>query len=152
MIVYHGTLDRIEDGFRPLSHFGTERAARRRIDQKQEEAPDQTGTLYRVELAFERAMRIRDWGTNRPRDILCGDLLRAAGCPQWRISRAVTGGNPIERAVGYLLAEGYDAAVYANEVEDPGSLSYLNLRARQVRIESKGVVGAPQAREESSPV
>jgi hypothetical protein len=143
MVVYHGSLDRIEEGFRPLSHFGTEVAARRRIDQKRTEASGQTGYLHEVELTFDRALRLRDWGTNRPHDILCHDLLRAAGCPQWRISRAVTGGNPVERTVDYLVAEGYDAAVYANEVEDPGSLSYLNLTAGQATIQSTTVVGGP---------
>lgn len=140
LIVYHGTLDQIEEGFRPLSHFGTVAAARTRIEQKEKEGGSGPGYLYEVELAFEQQLRIRDWRSNRSYEALCDDLLRNADCPQWRRSRALIGGNPVERTVDYLLSEGFDVASYINEVEDPGSVSYINLTMGEVTVQSRTTV------------
>lgn len=56
------------------------------------------------------------------------------------MSRDLTGATPVEQTVDYFRGEGYDVASYINEVEDPGSVSYISLTTGQVTVRSRTAV------------
>jgi len=56
IIAYHGTTDDISQ-FRPLTHFGTEKAARDRMDYKK----NANGKIYKVQLDIRNPFTIKDF-------------------------------------------------------------------------------------------
>ena len=59
IIAYHSTVDDITQ-FRPLTHFGTEKAARDRMDYKK----NKSGKIYKVQLDIRNPFTIKDFAGN----------------------------------------------------------------------------------------
>lgn len=127
-IVFHSSPVQI-DTFYPFTHFGTKRAALERIEEVQS-TNEQTFYLHEVELSIERPLRIYDDGTDRA----MGGLLIDA-VPSFEQAEALLDTDDPTRAFqDWLVGEGYDSLVYANQIEDVGSDSYVNVFASQARL------------------
>jgi hypothetical protein len=149
-LMYHATFHRIRK-FWPLSHFGSYRAALSRIvdvlDDIVDDAtsvPDRPVLLYPVRLSCEHALRTRDMYNERPYIVgeVSGFILnkykRELTADQMdmlkNLTNRVTTPRSSQELAQVLQDMGYDCLSYRNKVEDPGSLSYINLTSDQVHM------------------
>ena len=149
-IMYHATFHRIRK-FWPLSHFGTYRAALSRIvdvlDDTVDDAtgiPDEPVLLYPVRLTCEHALRTRDIYNERP--YIVGEVSAFISKKYKRelsdeqahmlqqLTNRVTTPRSTQELAQVLEEMGYDCLSYRNKVEDPGSISYINLSSDQVHM------------------
>lgn len=159
-VLWHGSDQRIEGPYRPLTHFGTELAASQRAmtvlnDWKRAPEPthyDIDGPVYPerikwmhpVRLDIKNPLRIRDGVAleHTPlklADMLYYDLRVISDYERGMIFKAGEFGlnrNNVKAAsaeiVRLLSAKGYDGFVYRNLHEDPGSESFVNFYPEQV--------------------
>jgi hypothetical protein len=119
--------------FRPLTHFGSEQAARSRMAKKKID-----GQVYEVELSIRNPAVIRDFaGVHAPTQFAFA--LNDAGIIDHDEMKTVTGlmGQPDRQTpilVKLLQSKGYDGIAYRNRYEDPGHTSYVILDPDQARI------------------
>lgn len=159
LVVYHSTRE-VFNSFQPLSHFGTADAAEERLKAYRGDGPiddlfggyeptPRTGeNTIPVYLNIANPLEIEDTGV----DFFLSDLMEEAGVPSNEATRinklfeeedATQGVNELLNAI---QSEGFDGFKYINEVEDPGSISWMPLRPTQIKsIFNRGTWSAEEA-------
>ena len=141
IIAYHGTTDDITQ-FRPLTHFGTEKAARDRMDYKK----NKNGKVYKVQLDIRNPFTIKDFAGNHYDRVYAFDLRDKKKISQEEMEKITMLQDPAELRAA-LLAKvkelGYDGFVYKNRYEDKGNISYVILDPGQVKVLEVIPVGEP---------
>ena len=141
IIAYHGTTDDISQ-FRPLTHFGTEKAARDRMDYKK----NKNGKIYKVQLDIRNPFTIKDFAGNHYDRVYAFDLRDKRKISQEEMEAITFLQDPAQLRAA-LLAKvkelGYDGFVYKNRYEDKGNLSYVILDPSQVKVLEVIPVGEP---------
>ncbi len=141
VIAYHGTTDDISQ-FRPLNHFGTEKAARDRMDYKK----NKSGKIYKVQLDIRNPFTIKDFAGNHYDRVYAFDLRDKKKISQEEMEKITMLQDPAQLRAA-LLAKvkelGYDGFVYKNRYEDKGNLSYVILDPSQVKVLEVIPVGEP---------
>ena len=131
-VAYHGSTDDIAE-FRPFSHFGSETAAKDRMDYKKVK----NGKVYKVELNINNPLEIKDFpGTHYDR-FYAFTLRDKKLISQEEMEYITTEQNPQElrkRLLSKLSDLGIDGFVYKNRYEDKGNLSYVIVDPRQAKI------------------
>lgn len=132
IVAYHGTTDDISQ-FRPLTHFGTERAARDRMDYKK----NATGKIYKVQLDIRNPFTIKDFAGNHYDRVYAFDLRDKKLLSQEEMEKITMLQDPVELRAA-LIAKvkelGFDGFVYKNRYEDKGNTSYVILDPSQVKV------------------
>ena len=131
-IAYHGTTDDIAE-FHPLSHFGTEKAAKDRMTYKK----IKDGKIYKVDLNIKNPLTIKDFpGIHYDR--LYAFELRDKKLISQKEMEAITTIDDKAELRKALLAKlnelGIDGFVYKNRYEDKGNLSYVIVDPSQVKV------------------
>ena len=131
-VAYHGTTDDIS-AFRPFSHFGSEDAARDRMDYKKVK----NGKIYKVQLDIKNPLMSKDFpGVHYDR--LYAFVLRDKKLISQEEMEYITfEKNPQElrkRLLTKLNDLGIDGFVYKNRYEDKGNLSYVIIDPSQAKI------------------
>lgn len=131
-IAYHGTTDDIAE-FYPLSHFGTEKAAKDRMTYKK----IKDGKIYKVDLDIKNPLTIKDFpGIHYDR--LYAFELRDKKLISQKEMEAITTIDDKAELRKALLAKlkelGIDGFVYKNKYEDKGNLSYVIVDPSQVKV------------------
>ena len=129
---YHGT-DANITSFRPLTHFGSETAARDRMAYKKI-----NGKIYQVDLDIKNPAVIKDFpGVHTPTQFAFA--LKNAKIINQDEMMSVTGFmGDNEKATPALIkllqSKGYDGLAYKNRYEDKGHVSYVILDPSQAKI------------------
>jgi hypothetical protein len=131
-IAYHGTVDDIAE-FYPLSHFGTEKAAKDRMEYKK----IKDGKIYKVDLDIKNPLTIKDFpGIHYDR--LYAFELRDTKLISQKEMEAITTIDDKAELRNALLTKlnelGIDGFVYKNKYEDKGNLSYVIVDPSQVKV------------------
>jgi hypothetical protein len=131
-IAYHGTTDDIAE-FHPLSHFGTEKAAKDRMTYKK----IKDGKIYKVDLNIKNPLTIKDFpGIHYDR--LYAFELRDKKLISQKEMEAITTIDDKAELRKALLAKlnelGIDGFVYKNKYEDKGNISYVIVDPSQVKV------------------
>ena len=132
IIAYHGTTDDITQ-FRPLTHFGTEKAARDRMDYKK----NANGKVYKVQLDIRNPFTIKDFAGNHYDRVYAFDLRDKKKISQEEMEKITMLQDPVQLRAALLdkVRElGYDGFVYKNRYEDKGNISYVILDPSQVKV------------------
>jgi len=141
IIAYHGTVDDITQ-FRPLTHFGTEKAARDRMDYKK----NANGKIYKVQLDIHNPFTVKDFAGNHYDRVYAFDLRDKKKISQEEMEKITMLQDPVQLRTA-LLAKvkelGYDGFVYKNRYEDKGNISYVILDPSQVKVLEVIPVGEP---------
>lgn len=141
IIAYHGTVDDITQ-FRPLTHFGTEKAARDRMDYKK----NANGKIYKVQLDIRNPFTIKDFPGIHYDRVYAFELRDKKKISQEEMEKITMLQNPAQLRAA-LLAKvkelGYDGFVYKNRYEDKGNISYVILDPSQVKVLEVIPVGEP---------
>jgi len=141
IIAYHGTVDDITQ-FRPLTHFGTEKAARDRMDYKK----NANGKIYKVQLDIRNPFTVKDFAGNHYDRVYAFDLRDKKKISQEEMEKITMLQDPVQLRTA-LLAKvkelGYDGFVYKNRYEDKGNISYVILDPSQVKVLEVITVGEP---------
>lgn len=119
---FHGTNTSI-DNFRPLTHFGTETAAKQRLNLKYKGE----GDVLPVTLDIKNPLKVKDAYASDEASLL--NAIKRGEFPQLNLKTATNEGT-----AAALQEAGYDGMVYNNRMEDRGKLSYVNLTPEQVTI------------------
>ena len=139
IIAYHGTTDDISQ-FRPLTHFGTEQAARDRMDYKK----NANGKVYKVQLDIRNPFTIKDFPGIHYDRVYAFELRDKKKLSQEDMAAITTLDDPAQLRAA-LLAKvkelGYDGFVYKNRYEDKGNISYVILDPSQVNVLEVILVG-----------
>jgi hypothetical protein len=132
IIAYHGTTDDISQ-FRPLTHFGTEQAARDRMDYKK----NANGKIYKVQLDIRNPFTIKDFPGIHYDRVYAFELRDKKKLSQEDMEAITTLEDPVQLRAA-LIAKvkelGYDGFVYKNRYEDKGNISYVILDPSQVKV------------------
>lgn len=132
IIAYHGTVDDITQ-FRPLTHFGTEKAARDRMDYKK----NANGKIYKVQLDIRNPFTVKDFAGNHYDRVYAFDLRDKKKISQEEMEKITMLQDPAQLRAA-LLAKvkelGHDGFVYKNRYEDKGNISYVVLDPSQVKV------------------
>lgn len=138
---YHGTMDDITQ-FRPLTHFGTEKAARDRMDYKK----NANGKIYKVQLDIRNPFTIKDFPGIHYDRVYAFELRDKKKISQEEMEKITMLQNPAQLRAA-LLAKvkelGHDGFVYKNRYEDKGNISYVILDPSQVKVLEMIPVGEP---------
>jgi hypothetical protein len=138
---YHGTVDDITQ-FRPLTHFGTEKAARDRMDYKK----NANGKIYKVQLDIRNPFTIKDFPGIHYDRVYAFELRDKKKLSQEDMAAITMLQDPAQLRAA-LLAKvkelGYDGFVYKNRYEDKGNISYVILDPSQVKVLEVIPVGEP---------
>jgi guanosine-3',5'-bis(diphosphate) 3'-pyrophosphohydrolase len=131
-IAYHGTVDDIAE-FHPLSHFGTEKAAKDRMTYKK----IKDGKIYKVDLNIKNPLTIKDFpGIHYDR--LYAFELRDKKLISQKEMEAITTIDDKAELRNALLTKlkelGIDGFVYKNKYEDKGNISYVIVDPSQVKV------------------
>jgi hypothetical protein len=131
-IAYHGTTDDIAE-FHPLSHFGTEKAAKDRMTYKK----IKDGKIYKVDLNIKNPLTIKDFpGIHYDR--LYAFELRDKKLISQKEMEAITTIDDKAELRNALLTKlkelGIDGFVYKNKYEDKGNISYVIIDPSQVKV------------------
>ena len=146
-IAYHGTVDDINE-FHPFTHFGTEKAAKDRMEYKK----IKDGKIYQVDLDIKNPLQIKDFpGIHYDRQYAFE--LRDKGLISQEEMEAITfiqDKQELRKALLNKLNElGIDGFVYKNKYEDKGNISYVIVDPSQVKVLS--VEPAAEEVSEASP-
>lgn len=132
IVAYHGTTDDISQ-FRPLTHFGTEQAARDRMDYKK----NASGKIYKVQLDIRNPFTIKDFPGIHYDRVYAFELRDKKKLSQEEMEKITMLQDPAELRAA-LIAKvrelGYDGFVYKNRYEDKGNISYVILDPSQVKV------------------
>jgi len=131
-IAYHGTVDDIAE-FHPFTHFGTEKAAKDRMEYKK----IKDGKIYKVDLDIKNPLTIKDFpGIHYDR--LYAFELRDKGLISQEEMEDITFTQDPKELRSKLLAKlkelGIDGFVYKNRYEDKGNISYVIVDPSQVKV------------------
>jgi hypothetical protein len=131
-IAYHGTVDDIAE-FYPLTHFGTEKAAKDRMTYKK----IKDGKIYKVDLDIKNPLTIKDFpGIHYDR--LYAFELRDKKLISQKEMEAITTIDDKAELRNALLTKlnelGVDGFVYKNKYEDKGNISYVIVDPSQVKV------------------
>ena len=131
-IAYHGTVDDINE-FHPFTHFGTEKAAKDRMEYKK----IKDGKIYKVDLDIKNPLHIKDFpGIHYDRQYAFE--LRDKGLISQEEMEAITfiqDKQKLRKALLNKLSElGIDGFVYKNKYEDKGNISYVIVDPNQVKV------------------
>ena len=131
-IAYHGTTDDIAE-FYPLSHFGTEKAAKDRMTYKK----IKDGKIYKVDLDIKNPLTIKDFPGIHYDRLYAFELRDKKLISQKEMEAITTIDDKVElrKALLTKLKElGIDGFVYKNKYEDKGNLSYVIVDPSQVKV------------------
>ena len=131
-IAYHGTTDDIAE-FHPLSHFGTEKAAKDRMEYKK----IKDGKIYKVDLDIKNPLTIKDFPGIHYDRLYAFELRDKKLISQKEMEAITTIDDKAElrKALLTKLNElGIDGFVYKNKYEDKGNLSYVIVDPGQVKV------------------
>lgn len=135
---FHGTRADI-DTFRPLSHFGTEKAAERALESVKGKGK---AKIISVELTLKNPLEVKDTvGTQEDVVDWVWQAVEKGVVTEEEaiaIENTVTKEGEIEKAeadfVELLKSKGYDGLKYINQTEDKGSVSYVVFDSKQVDL------------------
>ena len=131
-IAYHGTTDDITE-FHPLSHFGTEKAAKDRMTYKK----IKDGKIYKVDLDIKNPLTIKDFPGIHYDRLYAFELKNKKLISQEEME-AITFIQDKAELRKALLAKlnelGIDGFVYKNRYEDKGHISYVIVDPSQVKV------------------
>jgi hypothetical protein len=131
-IAYHGTTDDIAE-FYPLTHFGTEKAAKDRMEYKK----IKDGKIYKVDLDIKNPLTIKDFPGIHYDRLYAFELRDKKLISQKEMEAITTIDDKAElrKALLTKLNElGIDGFVYKNKYEDKGNLSYVIVDPSQVKV------------------
>ena len=131
-IAYHGTTDDIAE-FHPLSHFGTEKAAKDRMEYKK----IKDGKIYKVDLDIKNPLTIKDFPGIHYDRLYAFELRDKKLISQKEMEAITTIDDKAElrKALLTKLKElGIDGFVYKNKYEDKGNISYVIVDPSQVKV------------------
>jgi predicted nucleotidyltransferase len=131
-IAYHGTTDDIAE-FYPLSHFGTEKAAKDRMTYKK----IKDGKIYKVDLNIKNPLTIKDFPGIHYDRLYAFELRDKKLISQKEMEAITTIDDKAElrKALLTKLNElGIDGFVYKNKYEDKGNISYVIVDPSQVKV------------------
>ena len=131
-IAYHGTTDDIAE-FHPLSHFGTEKAAKDRMTYKK----IKDGKIYKVDLDIKNPLTIKDFPGIHYDRLYAFELRDKKLISQKEMEAITTIDDKAElrKALLTKLKElGIDGFVYKNKYEDKGNISYVIVDPSQVKV------------------
>jgi hypothetical protein len=131
-IAYHGTVDDIAE-FYPLTHFGTEKAAKDRMEYKK----IKDGKIYKVDLNIKNPLTIKDFPGIHYDRLYAFELKNKKLISQEEMEAITTIDDKAElrKALLTKLKElGIDGFVYKNKYEDKGNLSYVIVDPSQVKV------------------
>lgn len=153
-VVYHSTKGDFRE-FRPMSHFGTEKAAHDRYhDRSWHPAHLETSRKFTdlniipAHISLKNPIdvgRERDWRGNRDTlrqvaDWMGGKLDKKYAYARQKLKDLVDdprwGGYPHameQRGADIIRDTGHDGIIYTNTIEDPGSRSFITLGPEQVK-------------------
>lgn len=131
-VAYHGTVDDITK-FHPLSHFGTEKSAKDRMEYKKYK----DGKIYKVDLDIKNPLQIKDFpGIHYDR--LYAFELRDKGLISQEEMEDITFTQDKtvlrKKLLNKLKELDIDGFVYKNKYEDKGNISYVIVDPKQVKI------------------
>jgi predicted nucleotidyltransferase len=131
-IAYHGTTDDIAE-FYPLTHFGTEKAAKDRMTYKK----IKDGKIYKVDLNIKNPLTIKDFPGIHYDRLYAFELRDKKLISQKEMEAITTIDDKAElrKALLTKLKElGIDGFVYKNKYEDKGNISYVIVDPNQVKV------------------
>jgi hypothetical protein len=131
-IAYHGTTDDIAE-FYPLTHFGTEKAAKDRMEYKK----IKDGKIYKVDLNIKNPLTIKDFPGIHYDRLYAFELRDKKLISQKEMEAITTIDDKVElrKALLTKLNElGIDGFVYKNKYEDKGNISYVIVDPSQVKV------------------
>ena len=131
-IAYHGTVDDIAE-FYPLTHFGTEKAAKDRMEYKK----IKDGKIYKVDLNINNPLQIKDFPGIHYDRLYAFELKNKKLISQEEMEAItfIQDKAELRKALLTKLKElGIDGFVYKNRYEDKGNLSYVIVDPSQVKV------------------
>lgn len=132
VVAYHGT-DADVVQFRPLSHFGSQQAAKDRMAYKKI-----GGKIYQVSLDINNPAIIKDFpGVHTPRQFAFALKNAKIFSQDEMLGISLADENndiKADRLIGLLKSKGYDGIAYKNRYEDKGHISYVILDHNQAKI------------------
>jgi hypothetical protein len=131
-IAYHGTTDDIAE-FHPLSHFGTEKAAKDRMTYKK----IKDGKIYKVDLDIKNPLTIKDFPGIHYDRLYAFELKNKKLISQEEMEAItfIQDKAELRKALLAKLKElGIDGFVYKNRYEDKGNISYVIVDPSQVKV------------------
>ena len=131
-IAYHGTADDINE-FHPLTHFGTEKAAKDRMLYKK----IKDGKIYKVDLDIKNPLTIKDFPGIHYDRLYAFELKDKRLISQEEMEDITFTQDKSElrkKLLAKLKELGIDGFVYKNKYEDKGNLSYVIVDPRQVKV------------------
>ncbi|KKN77567.1 hypothetical protein LCGC14_0358420 [marine sediment metagenome] len=152
VVAFHGTRADIKT-FKPLSHFGTEKAAGRALESVKGKGKEK---IIPVELALKNPLEVKDT-VGVTEDVIdwvrqAEDLGVVSEAEADSIENIVTETGEIEEAnkafIKLLKSKGYDGLKYINKTEDKGSTSYVIFDSGQVKIAQPPTAKEPTAKKE----
>jgi hypothetical protein len=131
-IAYHGTVDDIAE-FYPLTHFGTEKAAKDRMEYKK----IKDGKIYKVDLNIKNPLTIKDFPGIHYDRLYAFELKNKKLISQEEMEAItfIQDKAELRKALLAKLKElGIDGFVYKNRYEDKGHISYVIVDPSQVKV------------------
>ena len=146
-IAYHSSIDDIT-AFHPLTHFGTEKAAKDRMIYKKYK----DGKIYKVDLDIKNPLTIKDFSGIHYDRYYAFELRRLNLISQEEmeaITRIEDKADLRKALLDKLKELGIDGFVYKNRYEDKGNISYVIVDPNQVKVLSVEPVteGVTEARD-----
>ena len=125
-----------------MTHFGTEKAARDRMDYKK----NANGKIYKVQLDIRNPFTIKDFPGIHYDRVYAFELRDKKKISQEEMEKITMLQDPVQLRTA-LLAKvrelGYDGFVYKNRSEDKGNISYVILDPSQVKVLEMIPMGEP---------
>lgn len=131
-IAYHSSIDDI-NAFHPLTHFGTEKAAKDRMTYKKYK----DGKIYKVDLDIKNPLTIKDFPGIHYDRYYAFELSRLKLISQEEMTAIthIQDKADLRKALLDKLKElGIDGFVYKNKYEDKGNISYVIVDPNQVKV------------------
>jgi hypothetical protein len=136
--LFHGSEKHLSR-FKPLTHFGTEKAAMDRLQYKKTK-----GNIYKVIINIDNPAVIKDAPVKHTPSQFAFALKDAKLITHEEMLTVTTVENSPKREskqtailIKLLISKGYDGLVYKNRYEDKGHNSYVILKPEQVQISEK---------------
>tara|TARA_B100000686_G_scaffold354853_1_gene467706 strand:- start:5744 stop:6343 length:600 start_codon:yes stop_codon:yes gene_type:complete len=139
LILYHGTIHHFEpQDFRPMSHFGSARAAtditwqfNGKLYKNRRDVELPRGHIMPVFVRIAKPLDMIDTGAHKPHNICIG-LKKCADENGWTAGETDTL-KTYGDIISFLKERGFDGIRYLNTAEDIDSYSYIIFDKEQVR-------------------
>lgn len=133
LVVYHSTRAQDFDAFRTGhdedlgQHFGSAAAAQTRWSQTADDESEPTGRTYPVYLSIQNPVKLQDTGVWEADGIARQLRLQGVFSTEEfdRIASMADKSRAMRAVQDLLQKKGHDGARYKNDVEDPGSTSWI---------------------------